>query len=197
MILIRAVWLTFSLAMSRVGTSADQVEFAARDDGKQRLALARGHRADHRRGARDQPGHRRLHLHGAAFGQRRAAPASAPPSRYRRHRPGFPRPSAPAAPGAPRSPRAAITMPETSTIASKAGLRRLQHGDGRALGRASASSAAREGDAAARQSRAAATRAGQLARKDGARGKGASAIPGLFDGDIGIRSQALMKVGCQ
>jgi len=47
---------------------ADQVEFASRDDGKQRIALRRGHRADHRRGRRHQPGHGSRDQRQPAFG---------------------------------------------------------------------------------------------------------------------------------
>ena len=48
---------------------ADQVEFASGDNAEQRLALARCGGADHRRGRGDQACDRGLHQRGAAFGK--------------------------------------------------------------------------------------------------------------------------------
>ena len=150
-ILIRAVWLTASLAMSRVGTMPTRSNSLRAMIGEQRLALARGDRAD--RCAVElatSPATGACTSDRAAFRQRQP----------RQRLPGgdgiagigqdLRRPSAPAAPAAPRSPRADRIMPDDLDNGGKAGFRRLQHRDRRALAARRPSSAARaccEGEA--------------------------------------------------
>ena len=112
---------------------ADQVEFAARDDGEQRLALARGRRADRRGRSRDQPGHRRLHRHRAAFGQvqpRQRLPRGDGIAGIRQHfRDLQPHPLRPHLRLLARNDGAGYLDRIAET-----GFRRLEHGDRRALG---------------------------------------------------------------